>query len=254
MIPKPAQYLLRFDDLCPTMSRDRWRRFVPLIQEFGIQPILAVIPDNQDPELQLDNPAPDFWRQMRTMEAAGATIGLHGYRHLCASEGRSLLPFHGISEFSGLPEEAQREWIRVGSELLRAQGLNPRIWVAPRHGFDSATLRALRKEGIGIISDGVARVPFTRDGLTWIPQQLWGPSEKTGGVWTILLHANTAPDAFAQELEIFVREHAAQFTSVDRVIVEYPPAQLGLGERLAEAAALLKLRQSRIAKRFLGRA
>jgi len=254
MIPKPAQYMLRFDDLCPTMSRDRWRRFVPLIREFGIQPILAVIPENRDPELQLDEPDPDFWEQMRTMEAAGATVGLHGYRHLCSSQGRSLLPFHRISEFAGLPEGTQREWIRVGLELLRAHGLNPRIWVAPRHGFDSATLRALGKEGIGIISDGLARVPCTRGGLTWIPQQLWGPSEKAGGVWTILLHSNTAPDALVQELDSFVRKHAAQFTCVDRVIAEFPPAQLGLGERLSEAAALLRLRQSRIAKRFLGRA
>jgi len=253
MIPKPAQYLLRFDDLCPSMSRNRWLRFLPQILEFGIQPILAVIPDNQDPELQVDDPVPDFWPQMRTMEAAGATIGLHGYRHLCASEGTSLLPFHRISEFAGLPEETQREWISAGLGILRGHGLNPRIWVAPRHGFDSATLRALRKEGIGMISDGLARVPFTRSGITWIPQQLWGPLEKTGGVWTILLHANTAPDSLMRELEIFVRQHAAQFTSVDRVIAESPLGQLGLGERLVEAAALLRLKQRQIVKRFIYR-
>jgi len=253
MIPRPAQYLLRFDDLCPTMSQAGWRRFVPRIQEYGIQPILAVIPDNRDPELQLEEPDPDFWPQMRAMEVAGSTIGLHGYRHLCASEGKSLLPFHRTSEFAGLPEETQREWIRAGLEILRAHGLNPRIWIAPRHGFDYATLRALRKEGIGLISDGLARMPFTRGGLTWIPQQLWAPAEKAKGLWTICLHPNTASDTLVRDLEMFVRRHPAQFTSVDRVVAEYPPAQLGLGERLSEAARLLRLRQRQIAKRWLRR-
>lgn len=56
MIPKPAQYLLRFDDLCPTVSRARWERFLPLIEEFGIRPILAVIPDNLDHSLELSPP------------------------------------------------------------------------------------------------------------------------------------------------------------------------------------------------------
>jgi predicted deacetylase len=254
MIPKPARYLLRFDDLCPTMSRTRWRRFLPLIREFGIQPILAIIPDNQDPELQLDDPDPDFWQQMRAMEAAGATIGLHGYRHVCASEGKSLLPFHRFSEFAGKPEERQRAWIRAGLEILRAHGLNPCIWVAPRHGFDRATLRALCQEGIETLSDGLARVPFSRSSVAWIPQQLWGPADKAKGLWTILVHANTASDALVLELEMFVRKHAAQFTSVDRVIAEFPPAHFGFGDRLAEVAVLLRLKQRQIAKRFLGRA
>ena len=36
MIPSPAQYLLRFDDLCPTVFRPRWQRFLPLIEEFEL--------------------------------------------------------------------------------------------------------------------------------------------------------------------------------------------------------------------------
>ena len=51
MIPAPAEYLLRCDDLCPTTPRERWRRLEALIQEFSLQPILAVVPDNRDPEL-----------------------------------------------------------------------------------------------------------------------------------------------------------------------------------------------------------
>jgi predicted deacetylase len=249
MIPNPAQYLLRFDDLCPTAAHSQWQRFLPLIAKFAIQPILAVIPDNQDQELNLSSPDPEFWARMRALEAAGATIGLHGYQHVCASRGVSLLPLHRDSEFAGVPEKTQREWIRQGLAILRAQGLDPTIFVAPRHGFDRGTLRALRHEGIPLLSDGLARVPFTRGGLTWIPQQLWEPVSKDEGLWTICVHSNFASASQAERLEDFLRAHAHQFTSVDRVLREFPPSSLGLAERFYEVCALWRIKTRRARKR-----
>jgi len=248
---KPAQYLLRFDDLCPTTAGARWQRFMPLIQEFDIKPILAVIPDNCDPALVVEEADREFWQQMRAMEAAGAAIGLHGYRHLCISKGRSLVALQSRSEFAGVAEETQRLWIGAGLDILRGHGLNPRLWVAPRHGFDRATLRALREEGIGVLSDGLAQVPHTRAGLTWIPQHLWAPVEKASGLWTICLHAHSAPDAVVSQLRQFLIHYAGQFTSVDRVLAEFPPAPLGLSERLYESWALGRIRVSRARARLL---
>jgi predicted deacetylase len=241
----PAQYLLRFDDLCPTMARERWERFLPVIAEFGVRPILAVVPDNRDHELEHSAPDPEFWSQMRAMEAAGAAIGLHGYRHLCNSRGRGLVPLHRRTEFAGVPEETQRAWIREGLAILRGHGLSPRIWVAPCHGFDRATLRVLRNEGIGMVSDGLARVPFVRDGLTWIPQQLWEPVEKPSGLWTICLHSNTAPDALVEKLRVFLDRHAGQFTSVDRAEAEFTPLKFGLTAWAYGAIGLLRMQGSR---------
>jgi predicted deacetylase len=249
MVPRPAQYLLRFDDLCPTVARAQWQRFLPLIEEFGIRPILAVVPDNQDYELEHAEPDPEFWARMRSMEAAGATIALHGFRHVCNSKGKSLVPLHRHSEFAGVPEETQREWIQAGLNILRGHGLKPRVWVAPRHGFDRSTLKALRKEGIGVLSDGLARVPFTRGGVTWIPQQLWRPVDKSKGLWTICVHSNTASGSHVDQLLAFVRQHVAQFTSVDRVLAELKPTKLDLAERLYEAFALWRAKASRTRKR-----
>jgi predicted deacetylase len=249
VIPNPAQYLLRFDDLCPTVSRPRWQRFLPLIEEFGLRPILAVVPDNQDRELVLSPPDPEFWARMRTMEAAGAAIALHGYHHLCLSQAESLLPLHRHSEFAGVAEETQSEWIGEGLGILRGQGLHPGIFVAPRHGFDQATLRALSQQGIPLLSDGFARLPFTRGGLTWIPQQLWGPVAKKKGLWTICIHSNSATDAQLAQLQAFVREHAAAFTSVGRVLAEQTPARLSPAEWLYEACALWRVQASRARKR-----
>jgi predicted deacetylase len=175
---------------------------------------------------------------MRAMEAAGAAIALHGYSHLCSSKGASILKMHHHSEFAGVAEETQRQWIREGLGVLRGQGLNPRIFIAPRHGFDKATLRALRKEGIRLLSDGFARVPFKRGGITWIPQQLWGPVEKSRGLWTICIHSNFTHAAQVDELHDFIRQHATQFTSLDRVLAEFPPRRLGPIEKLYETWAL----------------
>ena len=249
MIPRPAQYLLRFDDLCPTIEYDCWQRCLSLIEEFGLKPILAVIPDNQDKELNLSPPDPEFWPWLRAMEAAGATIALHGYRHLCASQGESLLPLHHHTEFAGVPEVTQRRWIREGRGILLGQGLNPTIFVAPRHGFDCATLRALRMEGFPLLSDGFARVPFNRGGITWIPQQLWGPVEKSKGLWTICLHPNTASDSEIAALRAFLTMHSDQFTSVYGVLFRSQPTTLTLAERIYAEAALWRLKISRAARR-----
>jgi predicted deacetylase len=249
MIPVPAQYLLRFDDLCPTLGPSRWQRFERLVDEFGIRPLLAVVPDNMDRELKLAVPDSAFWVRLRAMEAAGATIGLHGYRHVCASTGKSLVPLHAHSEFAGVAEETQRAWIHGGLAILRGHGLNPRVFVAPRHGFDRATLRAVRGEGVGLISDGFARVAFTRGGLTWIPQQLWAPQEKSAGLWTICIHSNTASDALVDELRSFLERHAGQFTSVERVLAECKPAPLAWMERLHGALMLDRIRLSRFRRR-----
>jgi hypothetical protein len=253
MIPRPAQYILRCDDLCPTASQPRWQRFLCLIDEFRIQPILAVVPDNQDPVLQLSPPDPEFWKRIRALEKAGASIGLHGFRHLSKSRGGSLLALHRTTEFAGVPEDTQRQWIHAGLQILRGHGLNPRIWVAPRHGFDAQTLRALREEGIDVLSDGFARVPFCRGGLTWIPQQLWEPVEKTHGLWTICVHPDTAEDSLVDRLRAFLREHAAQFTSVERVLTELCPTRLGMAERVHEALALWRVQGRLVRKLVQGR-
>jgi predicted deacetylase len=250
----PAQYLLRFDDLCPTVSRERWRRFRFLIQEFRLQPILAIVPENRDPALKISLPNPAFWDQMRALESAGATIGLHGYRHLCLSRGRSLLGLHRTSEFAGIAADTQRAWIRNGLHILRSHGLSPRVWVAPRHGFDAHTLAVLRAEGIDLLSDGFARRPHHRGGIMWIPQQLWGPVDKRRGVWTISIHANTACDADIERLCGFLAAHAAQFTSIDRVISRFQPATLTLPECLQAEAALWRLKSSRALRRIRRRA
>jgi predicted deacetylase len=251
--PQPARYLLRFDDLCPTVSRERWRLCRALIDEFHVRPILAVVPDNLDRDLRVSPADAGFWRELRALEKAGATIGLHGYHHLRQSRGRSFVPLQQASEFAGVPAHWQRTWISEGLAILRNEGLNPRIWVAPQHGFDGNTLSALKAESIDLLSDGFARVPFVRGGLTWIPQQLWAPLEKSHGLWTICTHPNTASPAQIEALRAFLRCHAHQFTSVDAVMTELPVSALTLAEQMYAQMAMQRILMGRIKRRFVRR-
>jgi hypothetical protein len=248
--PTSAQYLLRFDDLCPTMDRGRWERFRELIERFGLRPILAVVPDNRDQELERELPDPDFWEEMRRLEAAGATIGLHGYRHLCRANGPSLIPMHDSTEFAGAALELQREWIADGLRILREQGLRPAIFVAPRHGLDVGTLRVLREEGIGMVSDGFADGPFREHGQVWIPQQIWGAVAKSSGLWTICVHANSAADGDVVALEGFLERFAAQFTSLDRVVGEWPIAERCISDRWFHGWMVSRIRLAKLKRRL----
>ena len=229
-----AKYLLRIDDLTPTIDPMRWQAIASILEGFSLRPILAVVPQNCDPELARAAPWPQFWQEMRRLQQAGAAIALHGYRHLCASQKPGLLRLNRRSEFAGVDASVQRQWIEQGVSLLRAEALQPRLWVAPRHGFDLATLRILPEYGIRIVSDGFARRPFCRYGMQWIPQQLWAGEEKCDGLWTICLHPMTMDSAAIGHLRHFVQEHREHILSVDDVLAQWNFAALRPLERVDE--------------------
>lgn len=245
LAPTEAQYLLRIDDLTPGMNASAWPTsgwpaLCSLIDRHRLQPILAVVPDNHDPALGLRPPDPQFWPTLRALQSSGATIGLHGYRHLCSARGFGLVPLHLQNEFVGVPEATQSEWIAAGLDILRSHDLHPTLWVAPRHGTDRATVRALRQHGITIISDGFATRPCRHLGCTWIPQQLWQPLAQPRGLWTICLHPFALTPAQLALLDSFVAAHSAQFTSVARLLQEWPIEEPSIGDRLIAGSRYLR--------------
>lgn len=245
-----ARYLIRFDDLCPTMDRARWARNELLMRRFGAKPIIAVVPDNRDPELVRSEADPEFWGHMRELQADGWTVGLHGFQHLCQARGRGLVPLHGRSEFAGLPEQEQREKLDRGLEILREHGLEPTVWVAPRHGFDATTLRILRELGIGIVSDGLRVFPHRKKGVFWLPQQLWEPEQRRRGVWTILIHSNTQTGAQFDRLERFLAAHAQQVTAVDAMRIEFGDRAASVEDWAYRFAWMRRRDLQRLAARF----
>jgi peptidoglycan/xylan/chitin deacetylase (PgdA/CDA1 family) len=184
-----ARYLLRFDDMCPTMDWSLWNEVEGLLIEAGVKPILAVIPDNRDPKLMVDPPSPVFWDRVRSWQARGWAIGIHGYQHTYVNAEPGILRLNRRSEFAGLSYEEQLEKLRKGLEVFEREGVHADAWVAPGHSFDWVTVSALTALGIRTISDGMALAPF-RDpqGNAWVPQQFANMRPMPFGVWTYCYH------------------------------------------------------------------
>lgn len=191
-----ARYVLRLDDACNTMHREKWRTMEGLLDEFGIRPLVAVIPNNLDPALHYAAIDPEFWGQVRAWQAKGWSIAMHGYQHLLhPTRSKLVLPYYQHSEFGGLNYDQQAEKIRQSWKIFTSQGVEPSVWIAPAHCFDWLTLKAIKAETpIRIVSDGIARDQYYEADFHWVPQQLWSLTEKSDGLWTVCLHPNTMID------------------------------------------------------------
>jgi predicted deacetylase len=169
-----------------------WDELETFLCHEGIQPVLAVVPDNQDNDLRISPGNPDFWSRAREWQARGWTIGMHGWQHLFVTTDSGILRVNDYSEFAGLSGPEQRRKLQSGTEIFAKEGLTSSVWIAPAHSFDDVTLHLLPEFGFRYISDGYSSFPFLDDsGMLWIPQQLWSFRWRPFGVWTICFHMNS---------------------------------------------------------------
>jgi len=242
-----ARYLVRFDDICPTMNRRSWNSVETVLLEAGVKPILSVVPDNRDPKLLIDPPDPEFWQRARIWQALGWTIGLHGLTHEYATADAGLVGINKRSEFAGRPFDDQLKRIREGLAIFAGHGLRADAWVAPAHSFDAATVAALSQCGLRVISDGLFVNPHVDDlGMTWIPQQMWRFRSLPTGVWTVCLHHNRWTETDVTRFRRDLRNYRTRFTDV--------PAELRRcrdRRSLLDAAAARLLRGTLLAGRML---
>jgi peptidoglycan/xylan/chitin deacetylase (PgdA/CDA1 family) len=232
-----AQYLLRFDDLCPTMSWAPWREIEALLVDTGVVPVLAVVPANADPKLCVDPPDPGFWDSVRRWQERGWTIGLHGYTHQYVTDDGGIMGIHPQSEFAGLPRDLQRDKLTRGLEIFAAQGVRADVWVAPGHSFDRTTLQALRESGLTCVSDGFMPYPGRdEEGMTWVPQQLWHFRPLPFGVWTVCIHHNQWGPREVAALRADLRRYADRMTSFAELQRRYGDRSLGRADQLVSGA------------------
>ncbi|MEY8197905.1 MAG: DUF2334 domain-containing protein [Colwellia sp.] len=214
-----AKYILRLDDACPTMDVKKWQRIESLLGKYGISPIVAVVPANEDPKLNLNDFDPAFWQNVKNWQKKGWCIALHGYDHKYISTSSGFLPFNKKSEFAGLLPAVQEEKIDKAVHIFNQYQLNPRCWVAPSHTFDEQTLTALKnKSNVSIISDGLSYRPYKRKGFIWVPQQLWRFYDMPFGIWTICLHPNVMDENEFNSIEKILQKHGRKFVAVESVI------------------------------------
>jgi len=238
-----GRHIVRLDDACPTMSRQRWDAMERVLDRFQIKPIVAVIPDNHDSSLMIDKPNDMFWEKVRAWQEKGWMIGLHGYSHCCQKAEPGLVPIHLRSEFTGNPLEDQKNIIKKGLDIFSEQGIRTNIWVAPAHSFDLNTLQALTQTSeIKFISDGLALCPYNEHGFVWVPQQLTRPVRKTFGIWTCCFHPNTMNDSGFQRFERFCQKNNDVFiNSLEDLPSKYCHRRRSLWDDLYEYYYLRRL-------------
>ena len=218
-----TRFILRFDDICPTMNWRVWRLLERDLFDLNIRPLMAVIPDNRDRELMVSAPeVDDFWKSVRSWQERGWTIGLHGYQHRYVTNLAGMYGRIPRSEFAGLPYEIQEIKLRNAVRIFREHGISPAVWVAPAHSFDATTVAILSKLGVRIISDGYAIYPYEdAEGVTWIPQQFGKFRKLPFGVWTICCHFNFWTDAETEGFRQDLRKYRLHFTAITDVVQCY---------------------------------
>lgn len=207
------KYLIRLDDACETMDFKKWNRIALFFDAYNIRPLVAVIPNNEDPTLKIDPINDSFWDWLMERERKGWEIGLHGDNHVYATDQGGINPIHKRSEFAGLSLDEQRIKIRQGFLKLKQKGFDPRIFIAPSHTFDRNTLTALKQEStIGIVSDTMSFFPYKKWGFIFIPQQLGAVRNVFfPGLYTFCYHPNTMNEQDFIALERFISCNSHKF-------------------------------------------
>lgn len=251
-----AKTLIRFDDVCPTMDWTQWRRAMEVVEAAGAKPLLGVIPDCRDPELQRDTPRADFWEYIARLKEQGFTIAMHGCHHVFDSNTHGIVNRTPRSEFAGHSYEVQYKKIKYGKDIFASHGISTDIFFAPAHSYDETTLQALADNGFQYISDGKSAKPFVRNGIICIPCRSSGcPKIGKSGYYTAVFHAHewTRPDKAVgfQKLERLCREHRDALCSFDEFAAR--PCGAYYTQLLNEKLYLLYDEQLRSALRRLKR-
>lgn len=207
----------RMDDICPQMDFGNFMEYKMLFDEYGIKPLLGIVPDNQDGFLKIDDDYPDFWIMMKQLQEDGWVIAQHGYQHVYCSHVEGILSRRKLSEFTGLSYEDQVEKISKGKRILEEKGLHTDIFMAPGHSFDVTTLRALKDCGFKYVTDGKSSLPYMYYDLKFIPCRNGIPLNLPG-INTWCIHANTSTEkAFNRIKKSLNTKYACDFQVIKHI-------------------------------------
>lgn len=211
------QYILRLDDACEKRDVRKWNRMEELLDKYEIKPIVGIIPDCQDSDMDQYAADVDFWTRAKAWQDKGWVMALHGCTHVfCSTEG-GVNPVNFYSEFAGLPLEVQKEKISKGITILEKHGITADVFFAPAHTFDSNTIKALSEcSSIRIVSDTIAFDKYLGlGGFTFIPQQSGRVRCLPFKTTTFCYHPNIMNDADYHVLEGFLSQYKSLFKKID---------------------------------------
>lgn len=194
---------VRMDDIAPGMDWKKFMDFKALLDQYGIKPLIGVVPDNQDENLERTQEngehrnhgmPDDFWAYIRELQEQGWSIAMHGYQHVYTQKKGGVFPLNRFSEFAGLPLARQLAMLEKGRAILDSHGIKTDIFMAPAHSYDKNTLKALHQAGFRKITDGFGNRPYLWKQMRFYPIsfRLESSLKKKQGLTTMVVHANTA--------------------------------------------------------------
>lgn len=210
---------IRMDDITPNMDWEKFNKFKDLLDEYGITPLIGVVPDNADSHLNIcgslatDEPdrnsedgkqhIQDFWAYVKDLQNAGWIIAMHGMSHIYTTSKGGMFPLNNFSEFAGLPYDEQLELLGYGVDIFNSHGIETDIFMAPAHSYDANTISALKSLGFTKITDGFGNEPYYYRGMTFYPISFKRSRTLKGGEGysTFVYHVNEMNDKDFESFE-----------------------------------------------------
>ncbi len=214
-----VRYLLRLDDACDTMDKDKWERVEKILDKNNILPLIALIPNNNDDNMVKQSKIINFKDIIERWKKKGWEIGQHGYDHCYINNCGGINPVNLRSEFAGTSLEKQLEKIQLGKKIiLEEYNIESNIFIAPSHTFDENTITALKENRIFKISDGKFLYPCKYKGVVFIPQQV-GDFRNIlfSGVWTFCYHPNEMKENDFIKFEKFLEKNKDKFITFKNI-------------------------------------
>ena len=200
--------LLRLDDICETMDRDKFHKMKELLDRYGIKPLIGVIPLNKDSSLNRMEPDPDYIDMLRECVANGWTIAMHGVHHIYDSSKVGIITKRRKSEFAGKKIEEQINLLETGKQKMIEYGLNTDIFFAPGHSYDKNTIKALKQTGFKYISDGRTHMKYRWLEMEFIPLKYFSSNvPPRRGITTLCFHTNNMDDKMFKRTEHYIKRN-----------------------------------------------
>ena len=219
---KNTGILIRLDDIAENMNWDLMEKSELLFEEYGIKPILGVIPNNKDNELLSYSKKNNFWEQVRNWRDKGWEIAMHGYTHvydkICKNE--DYFNYGGGSEFCGHTLETQISRIKNGLQKFKNEKIKIRSFFAPNHTYDKNTFIALKNFRINEVIDGYGLMPYIENDIKFIPQLFYKVFALPFGIQTLQIHLNYREQKDFDNFEKFIKKHSNKIITYDQAIAK----------------------------------
>lgn len=209
--------LIRFDDIAPNMNWKMMDKCEELLDRYNIKPIIGVIPNNQDDELLKYPKRENFWQTVNSWKLNKWSIAMHGYNHLYDRDTnkKDYFNYGGRSEFYGHAYEIQLKKIKKGLEIFEKNNIKIDMFFAPNHTYDENTFRALKEAGIYKIIDGYGLMPYTINGIQFVPQLFYKLYALPFGIQSTQIHVNYWSEKNFVEFANFIKKNCNKIINAD---------------------------------------